>query len=84
MKKEVIFLPIKPEFSRKILDCTKLWEYRKVVPSKEISHFVLYSSTPEKKVRAIVEVKSIFSGSPSEVWEKTKDASGVLEDFYFT
>lgn len=83
MKKEVIFLPVKPEFCRKILDQSKTWEFRKVVPKKEISHIVLYSSSPEKKIKAVVEVNSIYSGSTSEVWEKTKNDSGITKKYFY-
>lgn len=84
MIKETILLPVKPKFSSKILDQSKVWEYRKVLPKNKVSHIVLYSSSPEKKIRAIIEVESILSGNPASIWSQTKESSGISKEYFNT
>ena len=59
-----ILLPIKPEYANKIVEQTKLYEYRKNKCKKQIDRIVIYSTSPVKKVIAEVEVKEIISNSP--------------------
>lgn len=84
MKKEIIFLPIKPSFLHSILSGEKKWEYRKVIPQKPIEKLVLYSSSPEKKILAIAEVVKIKSASPQELWRVTRKQSGISKTFFDT
>lgn len=66
-----ILLSIKPEYANKILDGTKIWEYRKSVPKKNIDAIIIYSSYPVKEIVAEVEVLKIESCNVKELWEKT-------------
>lgn len=77
-----ILLPIKPEYANKIIEKTKLYEYRKTKCKKEINKIIIYSTAPIKKVIAEVEVKEIISNSPSELWEDTKEYSGISKEKY--
>ena len=44
-----ILLPIKPEYANKIVDQTKLYEYRKSICKRNIDKIVIYSTSPVKK-----------------------------------
>lgn len=72
-----IILPIYPEYANRILKGVKRFEYRTCVPQKPISHIVIYSTTPVKRIVGIAKVEEIISGSSSSVWEKTKYAAGI-------
>ena len=37
---------IRPEFSEKILNGIKIYEYRKIFPSKKIDKIIIYSTYP--------------------------------------
>lgn len=82
MTNETILLPVKPEFSSKILDQSKVWEYRRVIPKNKVSHIVLYSSSPEKKIRALIEVEDTLSGKPASIWSQTKESSGISKEYF--
>lgn len=77
-----ILLPIKPEYANKIVEQTKLYEYRKTKCKKDIDRIVIYSTSPIKKVIAEVEVKEIISNSPNQLWKDTKDCSGISKKKY--
>lgn len=77
-----ILLPIKPEYANKIVEQTKLYEYRKTICKKEIDRIVIYSTSPVKKVIAEVEVREIISNSPNQLWKDTKDYSGISKAKY--
>ncbi len=77
-----ILLPIKPEYADKILKQKKLYEYRKTICKRKIDKIIIYSTSPIKKVIAEVEVKGIISNSPSQLWNETKDYSGISKIKY--
>ena len=59
-----ILLPIKPEYAKKIVNKTKIYEYRKTKCKKNGGKIVIYCTSPVKKIIAEVEVKSIMSNTP--------------------
>lgn len=75
-------MSIKPEFVDAILTGKKKYEYRKVKCKKPIDIIVIYSSSPQMKVVAEVEVRCIISGTPDEIWKKTHTDSGINKIFY--
>ena len=77
-----ILLPIKPEYANKIVNQTKLYEYRKIKCKKNIDRIVIYSTSPVKKIIAEVEVKSVLSDSPVKLWNETKEYSGISKTKY--
>lgn len=78
-----ILLPIKPKYVDKILNKTKLYEYRKVVCKRELDKIIIYSTYPIKKVVGEVKVEKVISSSPLLLWEETKEYSGISEYEYF-
>ena len=77
-----ILLPIKPEYVNKIIEKTKLYEYRKNKCKKKVDKIVIYSTSPVKKIIAEVEVKGIISNSPDKLWKETKEYSGISKTKY--
>lgn len=83
MKSKTILLSIHPCFVEKIFSGEKMFEYRKNIPT-DISHIIIYATVPVKNIVALVEVDSVLKGSPQEIWEKTKNKSGITEDFFMS
>lgn len=61
----------------------KRYEYRKLVPSN-IQYMIVYATAPVKQVVALIEVESIIKGSPEELWEITKEYSGISKEFFMS
>lgn len=78
-----ILLSIKPEYVVSILDESKKFEYRKRIAKQPVDKIVIYATSPEKAVVAEAAVKKVLSDSPENLWEQTKELSGIDEDVFF-
>ncbi len=77
-----ILISIHPEHADSIISGEKVFEYRKVLPRRQISHMVLYCTVPVKKITAIVEVKNCLIDSLQNVWDNTSHGSGITLNRY--
>lgn len=75
-----ILLPIRPLYVNEIINGNKKYEYRKKVV--DIDKIVIYSTNPVKRVIGEVEVLEIISNSPNNLWEETKNYSGVTKELF--
>ena len=78
-----ILMPINPEYVDEILAGRKKYEYRKIKAKRtNIDKMIIYSTSPVMKVVAEVEIKGILQENPEQLWELTKNYSGVTKEFY--
>ena len=75
-------ISIHPKHVANILGGRKIFEYRKVMPSQDVSHLVLYSTAPVMKIVAVAEVVGRIVGSPTKVWNVTGFGSGISRGFF--
>ncbi len=80
--KKILLISIHPKFVEKILTGEKRFEFRKHIPSCEISHILIHVTMPEKRLVAIAEVEQILQAPPSVLWEQTKYAAGIPRSFF--
>ena len=80
--KQTALISIHPEHIDNIMSGKKVFEYRKVLPKKDVSLLVLYCTAPVKKMMAVVEVLNRVEGSPSHVWKATSFGSGIHHRVY--
>lgn len=79
-----VLLSIKPEFVKEIFNGTKRYEYRKAIfKNKDIKTVVIYATMPIGKIVGEFDIDGIIEKSPYDLWEETKEFSGVNEDFYY-
>ena len=81
MKSDTIIISIHPVFVEKILSGEKKYEYRKRFP-KGVRYMLVYSTSPIKKITALIEIDSVLCDTPQVVWRKTKEHAGVTRDFF--
>ncbi len=79
-----MLLSINPEYVAPILSGKKRYEYRKRSCKRAVDRILIYSTHPVKKVVAEVDVCGIIDKTPEEVWEITKEYSGISKDFFDT
>lgn len=77
-----ILISIHPEHVDAILSGQKRYELRRIVPNYNVSHLIIYATSPIMKVMAIAEVIDCIKGSPTYVWNITKGDSNVSRVFY--
>lgn len=77
-----ILLSINPEYVDQILNKTKLYEFRKVKCKRNIDNIVIYATSPISRVVAEVKVEEILEGMPENIWNITRDFSGITHEFF--
>ncbi len=78
-----VLLSIKPEFVGKIFSGEKLFEYRKAIFKRpEVKSVVIYSTMSEGLIVGEFEIGEILAKHPEELWEQTKDVSGINKQFF--
>lgn len=75
-------LSINPEHVENILNGTKKYEFRRVIPREKVDKIVIYSTSPVMKIVAEVTVEETISDTKTRLWERTKMHSGISRDFY--
>lgn len=79
-----VLLSIKPEFAEKIFNGTKKYEFRRSVFKKQnVKTVVVYASSPVKRVIGEFEIENILNDDIQQLWNKTKEFSGISENFFF-
>lgn len=76
---EAVLVAIKPRFAEAIVNGDKRVEFRKVRFRREITHVVLYASSPISRVVAIVDVANLVHASPEELWERFSEVGQISE-----
>ena len=72
-----ILLSIKPEYTNRILEGSKKYEFRRSVAKRKVDRILIYSTAPEMKVVAMVEVLGVLKDSPKKLWEITHTYAGI-------
>lgn len=79
-----VVMSIKPQFANKIFDGTKRFEFRKAIfKNQNVTSVLVYASSPVQKVIGEFEIGEIFNLDLKELWDKTKEHSGITEDYFY-
>lgn len=79
-----VLLSIKPEFAEKIFEGTKKFEFRRsVFKNRNVKTVVVYASSPVQRVIGEFEIDTILNDSLQQLWDLTKNDSGITENFFF-
>ena len=81
MKKKIL-ISINPEHVQNIINVIKKYEYRKIAAKQDISSIIIYETTPVKRIVAEAEILEVLMYSPQELWELTKEESGISKEFF--
>ncbi len=77
-----VLLSIKPEYADKLFSGEKKYEYRKAIFREQVECIVVYSTMPEGKLIGELQIETILEDEPDVLWERTRDAAGITEDFF--
>jgi predicted transcriptional regulator len=79
-----VVLSIKPQYANKIFDGTKKFEFRKAIfKNQNVTSVLVYASSPVQKVIGEFEIGEIFNFDLETLWNKTKEHSGITEDYFY-
>ncbi len=79
-------MPIKPIYAQRLVIGEKKYEFRKSPIRNDLTHIIIYASSPIKKIIGLAEVRCVLEAAPSTIWDKTKHAAGIERkafDAYF-
>lgn len=79
---EKIIVSINPEYVEKILSGEKKFEYRTKIAKLQVDTLIIYATKPMMKVVAEAEILGFISTSPEELWNQTKNQSGITKSFF--
>lgn len=80
MKK--IIISINPEHVKNIINGTKKFEYRTKAAKSDVKKIIIYETTPIKKVVAEAEIVEVLMMKPNDLWNETKEQSGITKAFF--
>jgi len=79
-----VLLSIKPEYAEKIFDGEKRFEFRRsIFKNPDITHIVVYASSPTQKVIGEFEIIDIVHENISILWDITRKYSGISKENFF-
>lgn len=78
-----VILSIKPEFVEKIFSGEKKYEYRKVLFKQKVDTVYIYASRPISKIVGEFKIEEIICDTPENIWNLTKEQSGVTKKFFY-
>lgn len=82
MKKMKIVISINPEHVQNILNGTKKYEYRTKAAKNDVNKIIIYETTPTKRIVAEAEIVEVLMMQPEELWNETRDKSGITKKFF--
>ena len=77
-----ILISINPEHVSKIIDGIKKYEYRRIAAKEDVSSLIIYETAPFKRVIAEVEIVKVLELPKEQLWEETKNQSGISKQFF--
>jgi len=78
--RRVALLSIHPRFARSIMSGEKRVEFRKVRFRDEVSHIIVYATSPVQKVLGYFGVSHIDEAPPGRLWARYGAIGGVRKD----
>lgn len=78
-----VLMSIKPKYVNAIFDKTKKFEFRRNIPKKNVESIIIYATKPIGKIVGEFNIDRIIIDNPKELWNKTKDYSGINEKDFF-
>lgn len=78
-----VLLSIKPEYALKIFDGSKKYEFRRTLfKNKDVKRVIVYATAPVSRVIGEFDIETVIRKDLEELWDETKDFSGITKDFY--
>ena len=77
-----IVISINPQHNQNILNGSKKFEYRTKAAKSDVKKIIIYETTPIKRIVAEVEIVEVLTMNPEDLWENTKEQSGITKSFF--
>lgn len=78
----VALFSIKPQYADAILSGSKEVEFRRTALAPDVSHVVIYATTPVQRVIGAFEVAGVEEAPPAALWDVYGRVGGIARDDY--
>lgn len=78
-----IIISIKPQFVEKIISEEKKYEFRKIIPKKDVEKVFMYSTVPDKKIVGYFTYDDIIEDTPTNLWNRCSRYAGIKRKDFF-
>lgn len=78
----VALFSIRPQYADAILTGSKEVEFRRTALAADVSHVVIYATTPVRKVVGAFEVAGVDAARPAALWESYGPVGGIQQSDY--
>ncbi len=75
---DVALISIHPGHVAKILSGEKNFEFRRAWTRRDVRTLVVYSTAPEKRLAAVIEVAEAIRGTKTQLWTRTSQSGPGL------
>jgi len=79
-----VLLSIKPRFANSIFDGNKKFEYRRAIFRENITHVVVYASSPVRMVIGEFKVDDVLFDDIVPLWNRTRAEAGISEGIFYS
>jgi predicted transcriptional regulator len=76
-------MSIHPEFADRILRGEKRVEFRRRAAAKQVTHIVIYATSPVRAVVGVAEIERVEHASPSSLWSSFGAVGGIGRSDFF-
>jgi predicted transcriptional regulator len=78
-----VLLSIKPKFAEAIFAGTKKFEFRRAIfKNPQITHVLVYASSPVSKVLGEFEVDGVLNMTIKNLWDRTSSWAGIDQSYF--
>lgn len=74
----MVLISVHPRFAEAIAQGKKTVEFRRRWTKREVSHLVIYATSPLKQIVAIAQIEEVVGGSPTRLWNLSKEQGGGI------
>jgi len=75
--RRVALMAIHPHYAKAILRGDKRVEFRRTRLARDVTHVVVYATTPVKAVVGMFEVEGVDEDSPAKLWSRYRRIGGI-------
>lgn len=76
-------MSIRPEFAARLLAGEKRVEFRRRPAAREVTHILIYATSPVRAVVGVAEVERLERASPGELWDEFAEVAGIGRSDFF-
>jgi predicted transcriptional regulator len=77
-------MSIHPEFADRILRGEKRVEFRRRAAAKQVTHIVIYATSPVCAVVGVAEIERIEHAAPGVLWKSFGESGGIGRSDFFS